>query len=117
MIEYEITRAGYGNAYSRDDAIALTIENMKKSVVRRGAREQDVDWVEFARFLIGETIPTMMPDGLRYTIVLSLRFATEADAVYFKMQHGEHLQRKYLPDEHFCQDGVVAGDHAEDSGV
>ena len=101
MIEYEIQRSAYGSAYDRNGAIKMSVASVKQDAPRRGVSPDDIDWVDFARYLTGEAIPAQMPDGIRYCIVLRMRFEDEATAVYFKMQYGDLLKPKFLPDEHF----------------
>lgn len=100
MIEYEIQRSAYGAAYDRDGAIKMSMQGVVQDAPRRGVKPDDIDWIDFIRYVTGEAIPSRMPDGIRYCIVLRMRFEDEAAAVYFKMQYGDLLKPRFLPDEH-----------------
>jgi len=100
MIEYEIHRAGYGKNYTRNDCIMLSLQS-----VMRDCNHREVDWQAFGKHL-RYTLDVAKSSG-QTTVVMYLSFETETDAIYFKMQHGDNLNSKLLPDQHLHPKNIV----------
>lgn len=100
MIEYEIHRAGFGKNYSMDEAIKMSLD-----AVMRDCNFTEVDWAAFSKHIRIETYDSRPQHGV--SVTLFLHFDTDTDAIYFKMQHGDNLNSKLLPDKHFHAKNLV----------
>jgi hypothetical protein len=119
MLEYEVMRMGCGPAYNRQDAIHMAVVNLMRDALKREVdpAADIVDWNLFITHVRAQVLTHERPDGLQHTVILTMEFESEAEAVYFKLHYGEHMTLKVLPDKHLNKNGVVARRHRKRNTV